>query len=55
MEITVVQCVIEAAMELGYSSMKPEQVEVALALIEGRDVFHGFWLKPLLCLLASGV
>ena len=33
-EITVVQCVIEAAMELGYSSMKPEQVEV-----EGRDVF----------------
>ena len=39
MEITVVQCVIEAAMELGYSSMKPEQVEVAVALIEGRDVF----------------
>eukprot|EP00731_Ephydatia_muelleri_P015201 Em0008g921a len=36
MEITVV---IEAAMELGYSSMKPEQVEVAVALIEGRDVF----------------
>ncbi|KAL5484051.1 hypothetical protein EMCRGX_G020485 [Ephydatia muelleri] len=35
----VVQCVIEAAMELGYSSMKPEQVEVAVALIEGRDVF----------------
>ena len=33
------QCVIEAAMELGYSSMKPEQVEVAAALIEGRDVF----------------
>ena len=29
---------IEAAMELGYSSMKPEQVEVAVALIEGRDV-----------------
>ena len=25
-------------MELGYSSMKPEQVEVAVALIEGRDV-----------------
>ena len=39
MEITVVQCVIEAAMELGYSSMKREQVEVAVALIEGRDVF----------------
>ena len=33
------QCVIEAAMELGYSSMKLEQVEVAVALIEGRDVF----------------
>ena len=39
MEITVVQCVTEAAMELGYSSMKPEQVEVAVVLIEGRDVF----------------
>ncbi|KAL5510493.1 hypothetical protein EMCRGX_G006049 [Ephydatia muelleri] len=38
-EITIVQCVIEAAMELGYSSMKLEQVEVAVALIEGRDVF----------------
>ena len=33
------QCVIEAAMELGYSSMKPEQAEVAVALIVGRDVF----------------
>ena len=54
-EITVVQCVIEAAMELGYSSMKPEQVEVAVALIEGRDVFAilptGFGKS----LLASGV
>ena len=30
---------IEAAIELGYSLMKPEQVEVAVALIEGRDVF----------------
>ena len=40
---TVVQCVIEAAMELGYSSMKPEQVEVAVALIEGRDVFAILW------------
>ena len=45
-EITVVQCAIEAAMELGYSSMKPEQVEVAVALIEqGRICYstHGFW------------
>ena len=47
-------------MELGYSSMKPEQVEVAVALIEGRDVFAilpmGFG-KSLCyaCLLASGV
>ena len=54
------QCVIEAAMELGYSSMKPEQVEVAVVLIEGRDVFAiqptGFG-KSLCyaCLLASGV
>ena len=37
--VTVVQCVIKAATILGYSSMKPEQVEVAVALIEGRDVF----------------
>ena len=54
------QCVIEAAMELGYSSMKPEQVEVAVALIESRDVFA---ILPTgsgkslcyVCLLASGV
>ena len=26
-------------MELGYPSMKPVQLEVAMALIEGRDVF----------------
>ena len=36
--------------ELGCSSMKPEQVEVAVALIEGRDVFAilptGFGKKP---------
>ena len=30
---------MQAAMELGYSSMKHEQVEVAVALIEGKDVF----------------
>ena len=39
--------------------MKPEQVEVAVALIEGRDIFAilptGFGKKPLLCLLARGV
>ena len=45
---------------IGYSSMKPEQVEVAVVLIEGRDVFTilptGFG-KSLCyaCLLASGV
>ena len=26
-------------MELDYSSIKPEQVEIAVALIEGGDVF----------------
>ena len=33
------QCAIETAMELGYSSMNPEQVEGTVALIKGRDVF----------------
>ena len=46
-------------MELGYSSMKPEQVEVAVALIEGRDVFAilptGFGKSFCYGLLASGV
>ncbi|KAL5491118.1 hypothetical protein EMCRGX_G016346 [Ephydatia muelleri] len=55
MEITVV---IEAAMELGYSSMKPEQVEVAVALIEGRDVFAclptGF-VSPLVAIMKDQV
>ena len=26
-------------MEIGYPFMKPEQLEVAMALVEGRDVF----------------
>ena len=39
MERTILHRVIEAAMELGFSSMKPEQVEVAVAQVEGRDVF----------------
>ena len=39
-------------MELGYSSMKPEQLEVAMALVEGRDVFPTSFGKTS---LASGV
>ena len=38
-ENRIVQCAIETAMELGYSSMKPEQVEGTVAIIKGRDVF----------------
>ena len=32
-------CVTEVAMELGYPSMKPQQLEVAVALVEGRHIF----------------
>ena len=32
-------CILQAAGELGYSAMKPEQVEVALNFVGGRDVF----------------
>ena len=35
----VYRCVIEAAQELGYSSMKPAQLEVTLNFVRGRDVF----------------
>ena len=30
---------MEAAKELGYPAMKPEQVDVAVTFVEGRDVF----------------
>ena len=33
------ECITEAAKELGYLVMKPEQLDVAVAFIEGRDVF----------------
>ena len=32
-------CVIKASEELGYPSMKMEQLDVAIAFVEGRDVF----------------
>ena len=32
-------CVIKAAEELGYPTMKMEQLDVAIAFVEGRDVF----------------
>ena len=32
-------CVAEAGIELGYLSMKPQQLEVAVALVEGRRIF----------------
>ena len=35
----VCECIIEAARELGYPAMKPEQLDVTKAFIEGRDVF----------------
>ena len=31
--------VAKAGLEMGYLTMKPEQVEVAMALVERRDVF----------------
>ena len=33
------ECVTDAPKELGYPEMKPEQLEVAATLIEGRNVF----------------
>ena len=35
----VQSCVLQAAQELGYSSMKPEQLEVVSNFVNGRDVF----------------
>ena len=35
----VKECVTDAAKELGYPEMKPEQLEAAASFIEGRDVF----------------
>ena len=32
-------CVLQAAQELGYHSMKPAQVEIILNFVRGRDVF----------------
>ena len=32
-------CVTKAAEELGYPTMKQEQLDVAIAFVEGRDVF----------------
>ena len=32
-------CVTKAAEELGYQTMKMEQLDVAIAFVEGRDVF----------------
>ncbi len=31
--------IVEAARELGYPIMKPEQLDVTIAFVEGRDVF----------------
>ena len=32
-------CVLQAAQELGYHSMKPAQVEIVLNFVKGQDVF----------------
>ena len=59
------ECVTDAARELGYPEMKvmkPEQLEVAANFIEGRDVFTFqfcllavLWQEFMLRLLASNV
>ena len=50
-------CVTKAAEELGYPTMKMEQLDVALAFVEGRDVFchSAYWIREefVLCLLTS--
>lgn len=38
-DYTTNQAAIVAAKELGYSVMKPEQLEIANAVLKGRDVF----------------
>ena len=55
----VTECVTDAAKELGYPEMKPEQLEVAATFIEGRDIFFSFaywlWQEFMLRLLATSV
>ena len=38
-------CVLQAAQELGYSFMKPAQVEVVLNFVAGRDVWGAVCVK----------
>ena len=33
------ECVLQAGSDLGYAEMKDEQVELAVALLKGKDVF----------------
>ena len=35
----MIKCIREAAEELGYCDMKPEQLQVVLKFVKGRDVF----------------
>ena len=50
-------CVTKAAEELGYPTMKMEQLDVAIAFVEGSDVFchSAYWIREefVLCLLTS--
>ena len=52
-------CVTKAAEELGYPTMKMEQLAVAMAFVEGSDVFailpSAYWIREVfvLCLLTS--
>ena len=54
-----VECITDAAKELDYPEMKPEQLEVAATFIEGRDVFfrsaYWLWQEFMLRLLATSV
>ena len=51
-------CVLQSAQELGYSCMKPAQVNVVLNFVRGRHLFANLptctlWQEPLLCMPAA--
>ena len=49
----------EAIQRLGYSTMKPEQLQVVSGIVSGRDVFAvlpiGYRQEPVLCVPADSV
>lgn len=38
-KLNVTRSITEAAKELGYPLMKPEQLDITVAFVEGRNVF----------------